>query len=96
MVATAIGWARKSRKATRIVLGRVSLAPNVGIGTTAPRSKLHLVGGKLYVDAFGQGVVLKAPGGACFELTVTNAGALTTTAVACPYSPVRDCEAAFC
>jgi hypothetical protein len=42
------------------------------------------VGGQLYVDASGLGVVLKAPGGACFELTVTNAGALTTTAAACP------------
>lgn len=30
-----------------------------------------------------QGIILKSPGGACFELTVTDAGALATTAVAC-------------
>jgi hypothetical protein len=46
--------------------------------------KLHVAGGKIYVETNGQGVILKSPGGACFELTVTNAGAIATTAVACP------------
>jgi hypothetical protein len=83
--ATAIGVGAQVTQSDSLVLGRVGgLAPNVGIGTTAPRTKLHLVGGELYVDAIGQGVVLRAPGGACFELTVTNAGALTTTAMTCP------------
>jgi hypothetical protein len=40
--------------------------------------------GKIYVEASGQGVILKSPSGACFELTVTNAGALMTTAMTCP------------
>src|SRR6266542_2315004 len=57
---------------------------NVGIGTTAPRARLHVAGGKVYVEANGQGVVLKSPGGTCFELTVTNAGANATAAVPCP------------
>ncbi|HET6647015.1 MAG TPA: hypothetical protein VFH01_06780 [Pyrinomonadaceae bacterium] len=57
---------------------------NVGIGTPAPKTKFHLKGGKIYVEANGQGVILKSPSGACFELTVTNDGALTTTVVACP------------
>src|SRR6266542_3544614 len=57
---------------------------NVGIGTTAPRARLHVAGGKVYVEANGQGVVLKSPGGTCFELTVTNAGAIATAAVPCP------------
>lgn len=57
---------------------------NVGIGTTAPQTKLHVTGGKVYVEANGQGVILKSPSGACFELTVTNAGVLATTAMACP------------
>ena len=57
---------------------------NVGIGTTAPRARLHVAGGKVYVEANGQGVVLKSPGGTCFELTVTNAGALAVASVACP------------
>jgi hypothetical protein len=83
--ATAIGAFAQVTQSDSLVLGQAgATAPNVGIGTTAPRTKLHLVGGKVYVDASGQGIVLKAAGGACFELTVTNAGALTTTAVACP------------
>lgn len=38
----------------------------------------------IYVEANGQGVILKSPAGACFELTVTDAGALTTAVVTCP------------
>lgn len=83
--ATAIGAFARVTQSNSLVLGAANASgPNVGIGTSAPQAKLHLLGGKLYVDASGQGVVLKAPGGACFELTVTNAGALTTTAVTCP------------
>lgn len=83
--AAAIGAFANVTQSNSIVLGRaVASGPNVGIGTSAPQAKLHLLGGKLFVDASGQGVVLKAPSGACFELTVTNAGALTTTAMACP------------
>ncbi|HEY0462007.1 MAG TPA: hypothetical protein VGC97_22935 [Pyrinomonadaceae bacterium] len=57
----------------------------VGIGTTAPKTKFHVAGGKIYVDSPGQGVVLKAPNGtSCFELTVSSTGALTTAAIVCP------------
>ena len=57
---------------------------NVGIGVTAPKTKLHILNGKIYIEANGQGVILRSPGGACFELTVTNAGALAIAAVTCP------------
>jgi hypothetical protein len=87
--ATAIGHRAQVTVSDAVVLGGITGVnsgrdTNVGIGTTAPRTKLHVAGGRVYVDAGGQGVVLRAPGGACFELTVTNTGALTTTAVACP------------
>lgn len=64
-----------------LALGSVNVS--VGIGTSAPKAKLHVLG-KVYVEANGQGVILKAPNGACFELRVTNAGALTTVAITCP------------
>ena len=88
--ATAIGFRALVTQSDSLVLGGITgtnsggIDTNVGIGTTAPKTKLHLKSGKIYVEANGQGVVLKAPGGACFELTVTDAGALTTTPVACP------------
>jgi hypothetical protein len=87
--ATAIGSRSVVARSNSLVLGGISgiaggTDTNVGVGTTAPRTKLHLAGGKIYVEANGQGVILKAPGGACFELTVTDAGALAVTAVACP------------
>jgi hypothetical protein len=87
--ATAIGANAQVEQSNSLVLGGIigvngGANTNVGIGTTAPKTKLHVTNGKIYVEANGQGVILKAPGGACFELTVTNAGALTTTPVACP------------
>jgi len=80
--ATAIGASAVVSASNSLVLGRI--ADNVGIGTTAPRAKLHLANGRIYVEANGQGMILKSPSGACFELTVTNEGALTTTAITCP------------
>ncbi len=86
---SAIGHRAQVSQSNSLVLGGISdvnggTNTNVGIGTTAPKTKLHLTGGKIYVEANGQGIILKSPGGACFELTVTDAGALTTTPVACP------------
>lgn len=80
--ATAIGENAVVTQNNSLVLG--SNGVKVGIGVSAPKTRLHVTGGKIYVEANGQGVVMKSPGGACFELTVTNAGALTTAAVACP------------
>jgi hypothetical protein len=88
--ATAVGAHARVTQSNSLVLGSISgvngaaFSTNVGIGTTAPRTKLHLTGGKIYVEADGQGVILKSPGGLCFELTVTDAGALVTAAAVCP------------
>jgi hypothetical protein len=87
--ATAIGANSQVTQSNSLILGSISegsINPdtNVGIGTTAPKTKLHLRAGKIYVEANGQGVILKSPGGMCFELTVTDAGALAITALACP------------
>jgi hypothetical protein len=86
--ATAIGAGANVMTSNTIVLGRtldrVLIRGPLGIGTLEPKTKLHVEGGKIYVEANGQGVILKSFEGTCFELTVTNTGALTTTAVACP------------
>jgi hypothetical protein len=57
----------------------------VGIGTTAPKAKLEVATGDVYVSNNGSGIILKATDGAnCFRVTVNNAGALASTSVACP------------
>ena len=57
----------------------------VGIGTTLPKARLDVATGDILIGAPGAGIILKSPNGAlCRKLTVDNAGALVTTAIACP------------
>ena len=71
--------------------GHLMLQPsgegNVVIGaptTVTPAAKLQVVGGDVYVSTIGRGVILRSPNGSCFRMVVSDAGALSTTAVGCP------------
>lgn len=68
--------------------GQLSLQPNgdanVGIGTYTPTAKLHVVGGDVYVNSIGSGVIIRSPNGSCFRITVSDSGTLGTTSVGCP------------
>jgi hypothetical protein len=73
-----------------LVLGSIntvngaSADTSVGIGTTAPKTKLHMEGGDILLGG-GQGIILKSPDGTkCAKVTIDNVGALTTTSVSCP------------
>lgn len=63
---------------------RVDAAGNVGIGSTTPGTALEVGGGDIYVNNSANGVILKAPNGGCWRISVDNLGALTTTATTCP------------
>jgi hypothetical protein len=87
--ATAIGARAVVSQSDSVVIGAVAginggRDTNVGIGNIAPKTRLHVTNGKVYVESNGQGVIMKSPNGSCFELTVSDSGALTVTALACP------------
>ena len=87
--ATAIGARAVVSQSDSLVLGGIAGINNgrdtkVGIGNTAPKAKLHITNGKVYLEANGQGVIMKSPNGSCFELTVSDAGTLTIIATVCP------------
>lgn len=80
--ATAIGANAHVTQSNSVVLGTSFV--KVGIGTSAPKAKLHITGGKLYLEANGQGLILKSSNGTCVELTVTDAGGLSVVTIPCP------------
>ncbi len=87
--ATAIGANATVTQSNSVVLGGVTgenggTDTNVGIGTTAPKAKLDVRNGDVFVGTLGAGVILKSPNGSCFRLTVSDAGALTAISVTCP------------
>jgi len=81
--ASAIGAHASVTQSNSLVLGSNNV--NVGIGTTAPKTKLHVQGGHILVGAPGQGIILKSPdGNTCKLLSIDNAGAMALTPVTCP------------
>ena len=80
--ATALGANAQVTQSDSLVLGNNA---SVGVGTSAPRARLDVQGGDVYVGSPGQGIILRSPDGAsCARITIDNGGALVTTVAACP------------
>ena len=81
---TAIGTGAIVSQSNAIVLGTSDVNLKVGISTTTPKAKLEVALGDVYVSSAATGMILKAPNGTCWRVTVGNAGTLTSTSVVCP------------
>ena len=57
---------------------------NLGIGTTAPKAKLEIATGDVYVSDATKGIILKAPNGTCWRVTMDNTGNFVRTSITCP------------
>lgn len=86
--AGAIGWRAYVTQNNSLVLGSINEVngatadTNVGIGTTAPKEKLHIANGSIFVANPGS-LIITSPNGNCWFITVSNAGALSTFSVPC-------------
>jgi hypothetical protein len=85
---TAIGAFASATQSNSLVLGGISgvnggTDTNVGIGTSAPKAKLDVRGGNILI-AHPNSLIITSPNSACWFITVSNTGVLSTTSVACP------------
>ena len=61
---------------------------NVGIGTEAPKAKLQVTDGDVYISNIERGIIMKSPNGQCWRGQVDNNGTLSFSPVPCPETPV--------
>ncbi len=56
----------------------------IGVNTQDPRSKLQITDGDVYIDNMNSGVIMTAPDGSCWRMTMANGGTIVTDSIACP------------
>ncbi len=78
--ATAIGAHAQVTQSDSVVLGN---GVKVGIGTTAPKSKLHIVGGDIFI-AHPNTLIITSTNGNCWFITVSDTGVLSAGPTPCP------------
>ncbi|MBC7388164.1 MAG: hypothetical protein H7329_03040 [Opitutaceae bacterium] len=62
---------------------RIDKDGNIGMGTSTPKTQLHIKGA-VYLEDATQGIIMRSPNGQCWKVTVGDTGTLTSTSVTCP------------
>ena len=75
------GWTSLGASYERM---RIDGIGNVGIGTNAPKTKLQVTTGDVYVENPDKGIILKSPNGSCWRVTIGNDGNFVRTSITCP------------
>ena len=57
---------------------------NIGIGTSNPKSKLHITEGDIYIDDINSGVIMKSANGFCWRMNIDNLGDIVVKRISCP------------
>ena len=57
---------------------------NIGVGTTSPKTKVEVADGDIYINNANNGIILTAPNGNCYRVTVNMMGQLVSTPITCP------------
>jgi hypothetical protein len=65
------------------VTGNLEVGGKIGLGTDAPKAKLHVTGGNVFI-AHPNALIITAPDGSCWFIAVSNTGALKTVSATCP------------
>jgi hypothetical protein len=77
------GWNANSTFSSNERL-RIDFNGNVGVGTDAPKAKLEVKNGDVYVNDSTKGIILKSPNGNCWRVTVDDSGNFVRTQITCP------------
>lgn len=62
----------------------VEIQGSLGLGISAPRAKVDIADGDVYIANSSNGIIMKSPDGTCARGTLTNSETLAFTSVACP------------
>lgn len=63
---------------------RLDANGNIDIGTKAPKAKLQVSEGDVYIDDSTKGIILTSSNGSCWRVTVEDWGVLKSTSITCP------------